>query len=80
MTNTHSTHYSTKGQRKQYGVKHYVTSTLHVLQGLTIKKIATEINMLSSEYNLWDVAQLLVLLSRTRKAEVTHIPQRMSPH
>lgn len=25
--------------------------------------------MLSSEYNLWDVAQLLVLLSRTRKAE-----------
>ena len=67
--NTHEINFRVKAQRKQYGIKHYVTSTLHVLQGLTINKIATEINMLSSEYNLWDVAQLLVLLSRTRKAE-----------
>ena len=50
-------------------MKHYVTSTLHVLQGLTINKIASELNMFSSDYNFWDVAQLLVLLSRTRKAE-----------
>ena len=67
--NTHATTYNTKAQRKQYGLKHYVTSTLHVLQGLTINKISSELNMISSDYNLWDVAQLLVLLSRTRKAE-----------
>ena len=69
ILNTHATTYSTKAQRKQYGLKHYVTSTLHVLQGLTINKIASELNMFSSDYNLWDVAQLLVLLSRTRRAE-----------
>ena len=66
---THRTTVNIKAQRKQYGVKHFVTSTLHVLQGLTIDKIATEINMYDSDYNLWDVAQLLVLLSRTRRAK-----------
>ena len=49
---THATNYTTKGECRQYGLKHFVTSTLHVLQGLTINKIATEINMFSSEYNL----------------------------
>ena len=43
--NTHATTYNTKAQRKQYGLKHYVTSTLHVLQGLTINKIASELNI-----------------------------------
>mgnify|MGYP003340757998 CR=1 FL=1 len=65
---TYAMNHNTKAQRKQYGLKHFVTSTLHVLQGLTIDKIATEINMHSSSYNLWDVAQILVLLSRTRSA------------
>jgi len=67
--NTHALNHTKKGERKQYGLKHFVTSTLHVLQGLTIEGIATEINMFSNEYNLWDVAQLLVLLSRTRRAK-----------
>ena len=67
--NTHATNYCTKGNRKQYGLKHYVTATLHVLQGLTINKLATEINVFSSDYKLWDCAQLLVLLSRTKKSQ-----------
>ena len=55
-----------RGQRRQYGLKHHVTSTVHACMGDTLKKIVTEISNEKNEFNLWDKAQAVVLLSRTR--------------
>ena len=34
----------TQAKRKQYGLKHYVTITIHADMGYTIKSMATEIS------------------------------------
>ena len=59
---------SLKGRRTQYGLKHHVTSTVHSCQGDTLHKIATEVSHLNKNFKLWDKGQVVVLLSRTRKA------------
>ena len=55
-----------KGQRKQSGLKHHVTSTVHACMGDTLNKHVTEISSDCGEYRLWDKAQTVVLLSRTK--------------
>ena len=60
-----------KGQRKQYGLKHHVTSTVHACMGDTLNKIVTEISSDCGEYRLWDKAQAVVLLSRTKQGNDT---------
>ena len=62
----HAVKMNMRGQRKQYGLKHHVTSTVHACMGDTLDKIVTEISSDSGEYRLWDKAQAVVLLSRTK--------------
>lgn len=57
---------SLKAQRKQYGLKPYVTSTIHSCMGDTLCTVATEISSDDGNYKLWDKAQVIVLLSRTK--------------
>ena len=54
-----------QAQRKQYGLKHRVTSTIHASMGDTLIKVAIEISDMGV-YKLWDKAQVIVALSRTR--------------
>ena len=63
---THNMQFNMRGQRKQYGLKHHVTSTVHATMGDTLNKIATEISDETNEFRLWDKAQAIVLLSRTK--------------
>ena len=56
-----------KGKRKQYGLKHHLTSTVHGSMGDNLHKIVMEISLDNNEYRLWDKDQEVVLLSRTRK-------------
>ena len=62
----YSVQMSMRAQRRQYGLKHHVTSTVHASMGDTLNKIVTEISTEDNEYRLWDKAQAIVLLSRTR--------------
>ena len=48
--------------RKQYGLKHRVTSTIHACMGDTLPKIAIELSLSESEYKLWDKAQVSYML------------------
>ena len=41
---SHITSSNMRGQRKQYGLKHHVTSTSHASMGDTLNKIVTEIS------------------------------------
>ena len=47
---------SLKDQRKQYGLKHIVTSTVHAYQGDTLHRIVTEVRYGNSLYKLWFIA------------------------
>ena len=58
-----------KGQRHQYPLKHHTSSTVHGFQGDTIHKFATEISQENIHFKLWDKAQVVVLLSRTRSSK-----------
>ena len=60
-----------QGIRIQYGLRHFVSGTLHSLMGDTLTKMATEISAHNSNFNLWEKGQLVVLLSRTRYAKDT---------
>ena len=46
-----------------------MTNTIHGAQGETLPQMATEINILDPDFNIWDKGQLIVLLTRTKKAE-----------
>ena len=53
-----------QAQRKQYGLKHRVTSTIHSAMGDALNKV--EIQLTGSIYELWDKAQVIVALIRTK--------------
>ena len=57
-----------QAQRRQYGLRHRVTSTIHSCLGDTVGKVATEI---SSDGDWWDKAQVVVATSRTRAGRDT---------
>ena len=63
---SHTVQHNMRGKRKQYGLKHHVTSTVHASMGDTLHKIVTEISTEGNEFRLWDKAQEIVLLIRTR--------------
>lgn len=52
--------------RKQYGLRHRISSTIHAAMGDTLKSMATEISRYIEDFKLWDKGQLIVILSRTR--------------
>ena len=58
-----------QGKRKQYGLKHYVSATIHAAMGDTLNSMATSISTKDSNFELWDKGQLVVLISRTKHAK-----------
>jgi len=63
---SHAAQMNMRGQRRQYGLKHHVTSTVHASMGDTLHKIVTEVSTEGNDFRLWDKAQAIVLLSSTR--------------
>ena len=60
-----------QARRKQYGLRHYVTSTIHACQGDTIISMATEISQNNANFKMWDKGQMIAILSHTKKAKDT---------
>eukprot|EP00957_Ditylum_brightwellii_P044221 3355597-Ditylum_brightwellii.AAC.1 len=52
-----------QAKAKQYGLKHYVTSTIHACQGDTIISMANEISQSNANFKMWDKGQMIVILS-----------------
>lgn len=60
-----------QAKRKQYGLKHRVTSTIHAAMGDTLSNMATEISRVNANFKMWDKGQMIVILSRTKYASKT---------
>ena len=43
-----------KAERRQYGLKHCITSTIHVSMGCTFTKVGTQISHYSNSFKLLD--------------------------
>jgi hypothetical protein len=54
-----------RAKRRMYGLRPFVSATLHSIQGATLVKIVTCIAWAVEEMRLWEKAQFLVLISRT---------------
>ncbi len=50
--------------RKQYGIRNFICCTIHSVMGSTIKYLVTDVT--ASGGQLWEAAQAVVLLSRTK--------------
>ena len=64
---THNISGHNQARRKQYGLKHHFTSTIHAGMGETLNSVAVEI----SKDGLWEKAQVVVAISRTRVGKNT---------
>ena len=62
---------SVQAQRKQYGLRHRVTGTIHSAMGDTYESMASCISLADSNFGLWDKGQLIVIISRTREPQKT---------
>ena len=60
-----------QAQRRQYGLRHRVTSTIHASMGDTLMKVAIQISDANRSFKLWDKAQVIVALSRTKQGKDT---------
>lgn len=60
-----------QAQRKQYGLKHRVTGTIHAAMGDTYDSMASMISETDKNFGLWDKGQLIVIISRTRDPNKT---------
>ena len=58
-----------KGHHKQYGIKHYVYSTIHSAIGDKLTSVETSLSVADDNYSMWDQGQLLVRLSHTKLAK-----------
>lgn len=61
-----------QAKRSQYGLRPRVASTIHAAMGSTLPSVVTSlvpINGSTSDFGLWDPAQVVVLLSRTQFAK-----------
>ena len=52
--------------RRQYGLRHYVTGTIHSAMGDTYNRMAISVSNVDKLFSLCDRGQLIVILSRTR--------------
>ena len=52
-----------QGKRRQYGLKQYISSTIHGAMRDTLQYMATQILGHDNNFNLWDRGQLTALLS-----------------
>lgn len=59
-----------QGRRTQYGLKPRVAATIHASMGSTLSSVVTQVTNDDDgyDYTLWEAAQVVVLLSRTRRA------------
>eukprot|EP00957_Ditylum_brightwellii_P161880 12324887-Ditylum_brightwellii.AAC.1 len=57
-----------QAERRQYGLKHQVTSTIHAAMGDTLNRVAMKIMRDDNNFRLWDKAQVIVALTRTKLA------------
>ena len=63
-----------KAKRLQYGLRHHIANTIHGVMGATLCKVATEINKSSSDHQLWEKGQLVVLISPTNSlSDITFV-------
>ena len=57
--------------RRQYGIKHHVTCTIHSSMGDTLHKVAMEFSSTEEKFKLWEKAQVVVGISRTKRGKDT---------
>lgn len=62
--NTQSIGSNIQAERKQCGLKHRVTSTIHAAMGDTLVIVAIEVQRNDPNYKLWDKAQAIVVLGK----------------
>jgi len=62
---------NTQAKRKQYRLKHHVTSSIHVAMGDSLQSMATEISRQNTNFKMWDKGQMIIILSRTKLAKET---------
>ena len=58
-----------KAKRQQYGIRHRIASTIHATMGNDLMKLVTCVSKQNKDYQLWEKAQGVVLLSRTCHSE-----------
>ena len=58
--------YDIQDQRKQYGLRHCVTLTIHAAMGNTLIKVAMENSNENGMFKLWNKSQVIFGCSRTR--------------
>ena len=63
-----------QAKRKQYGLRHQVTRTIHAAMGDTLISIAMEISLNDPQFRLWDKGKLVVILSRTKRISKILLP------
>jgi predicted GIY-YIG superfamily endonuclease len=59
--------YGVRAKRKQYGIRPFLSATIHCVQGATLYALATSIEVHKKDCRLWERAQWLVLISRTHE-------------
>ena len=59
--------FGVRAKRKQYGIRPFISATIHCVQGATLYALATSIEVHKRDLRLWEKAQWLVLISRTRQ-------------
>jgi len=64
-----------QAKRKQYGLRHQVTRTIHAAMGDTLISIAMEISLNDPQFRLWDKGKLVVILSRTKRISKILLPR-----
>jgi predicted GIY-YIG superfamily endonuclease len=57
----------TKARRKQFPICHLVASTVHRVQGATLRNVVTKLTLDDPDYTLWENNMLVVLISRTER-------------
>lgn len=64
---------STRGKRRQYGMRSHVGSTIHGVMGQTLLSLITRVERgdKTHPYSLWLASQVVVLLSRTKQGRQT---------
>lgn len=58
-----------QGKRKQHGLKHHVSSTMHGVMGDASPFMASQISSCDSSFSMWDKGQLAMILSRSDYAK-----------
>ena len=68
-----------KAQRKQYDLKHHVSSTSHQAMGDTLSSVATEISIYNGNFTMWDKGQMVVQVERGMHGKQSLLETRMRP-